>query len=102
MKNKVGLPHYSKICDLFRKYGVSSAGLFGSRVFGDNRLDSDYDILVDFKLDSKVSFWGMIELTQKLEDILKKKVDLVTYNGLSPYIKQEVLKSVVTFYGKKN
>jgi predicted nucleotidyltransferase len=95
-------PHYSKICNILRSSGVSYAGLFGSRAFGDNKPDSDYDILVEFVSGSNKTLLGVIELKQKLEDILEKKVDLVTPKGLSPYLRDGILNHVVSLYGQKN
>lgn len=96
------LPHYHEMCEMFRSYGVSYAGLFGSRVFGDNKPGSDYDILVEFAPDSKTTLLGMIELKLRLEDLLHADVDLVTKQSISPYFRDSVLSSVVPFYEQKN
>ncbi|HCM82120.1 MAG: polymerase beta domain protein region protein [Candidatus Gottesmanbacteria bacterium GW2011_GWB1_44_11c] len=96
------IPHYDKVCDAFQKYGVSFAGLFGSRAFGDNTPKSDYDIVIEFTPRSNISLLGMMELQQKLEKILGVSVDLVTKEDISPYIRESVLSSVIPFYGQKN
>lgn len=96
------IPHYDRVCDAFRKFGVSYAGLFGSRVFGDDKPDSDYDILVDFFPDSKTTLLGMAALHIQLEQLLGVPVDLVTKDSLSPYIRDSILSSVIPFYGQKN
>ena len=102
MKNQASLPRFAEICDLFRQYGVSYAALFGSRAFGDNKSDSDYDILVEFAPDSKTTFLGMMKLQGELEDVLGKPVDLVTREDLSQYFRDEVLKHALPFYAAKN
>ncbi|OGG20933.1 hypothetical protein A3D03_04220 [Candidatus Gottesmanbacteria bacterium RIFCSPHIGHO2_02_FULL_40_13] len=102
MQHKVNLPHYSEICELFRQYGVSYAGLFGSRAHGDNSPDSDFDILVDFEPNSKTTFLGMIDLKQKLEDVVMNKVDIVTRRSLSPHMRENILQSVIPIYGQKS
>lgn len=96
------LQHYQEVCDAFRRYGVSYAGLFGSRAFGDNKPDSDYDIVVEFSPDSTTTLLGMIELKQQLEDIFGTRVDLVTKQSLSPYVRESILSSVKTLYEQKN
>ncbi len=96
------VPHYEAVCDAFRHYGVSYAGLFGSRVFGDNKPESDYDILVEFSPESKTTLLGMIELKLHLEDLLHADVDLVTKQSISPYIRDSIVSSVIPFYEQKN
>lgn len=96
------MPHFDEICDLFRQYGVSYAALFGSRASGENTPDSDYDFLIEFAPRSRKTLSGMIELTQKLEDIVKQKVDLVTKEGLSKYIKPYIQDNLQIIYEKKS
>jgi len=99
---QAAIPHYDKVCDAFRKYGVSYAGLFGSRARGDNRKKSDYDILVEFAPDSKTTFLGMVTLQIQLEDLLGVPVDVVTKQSISPYFRDRVLDQVISFYEAKN
>jgi len=96
------IPHYPEICDALKSYGVTYAGLFGSRAYGDNKPDSDYDLLVDFAPNSGTTLLGVISLKQKLEDILNNKVDIVTRGSISPYLKDSVLKNVIPIYGQKS
>ena len=71
---------------LTEKYGVSLMAIFGSYVRGQQRADSDVDILVDFQRPVGIEF---IDLANELESLLKEKVDLVSKNGLKPqYLKQ--------------
>lgn len=73
--------------------GVEFAGIFGSRARGDNKPDSDLDVLVRFKKDD-VSLLKFIHLENTLSDTLGIKVDLVTEEALSPYIRDSVLSSL--------
>ncbi len=102
MTPAVAVPHYQEISDALHRYGVSFAGLFGSRALGDNRPDSDYDILVEFAPDSPTTFLGMMKLKGQLEDILGRPVDLVTKQGLSPYLRTYILATVKPFYGQES
>jgi len=71
--------------ELRRKYHVASLGLFGSVVRGDFGPESDVDILVDFSKPIGIEF---IDLADRLERVLNKKVDLVSKKGVKPtYLK---------------
>lgn len=66
--------------------GVSRLGLFGSFVRGEQRPNSDVDILVDFERGRK-TFDNFIELAFLLEELLQRPVELVTLEAISPYIR---------------
>ncbi len=65
--------------ELTDKYHVSSIGLFGSVVRDDFNTDSDIDIIVDFSRPIGIEF---IDLAEFIEKKLKKRVDLVSKNGV--------------------
>jgi uncharacterized protein len=73
--------------------GVYRFGLFGSFVTGKQNAESDVDILVEFRPGQK-SFDSFMNLAFLLEDILGRKVDLVTRESLSPYIGPKILAEV--------
>jgi predicted nucleotidyltransferase len=73
--------------------GVASIGLFGSFVRGEQTTSSDIDILVEFAPDLH-TFDNFMELSFLLEDLLGRKVDMVTPEALSPYIGPYILKEV--------
>jgi len=81
--------------ELQKRYGVKSLGVFGSYVRGEQRRQSDLDVLVELREDSDISLLDFIELEYYLSDLLGVKVDLVEKAGLKPYIAQQVLKEVV-------
>ncbi|HMN24919.1 MAG TPA: nucleotidyltransferase family protein [Ignavibacteriaceae bacterium] len=68
---------------LLKKYKVNKIGLFGSHSRNDADNKSDIDLLVEF--DEK-TFDNFIELVFELERLFGKKVDLLTEEGISPYI----------------
>jgi uncharacterized protein len=76
-----------------RAFGVRRIGLFGSFVRGEERPDSDIDLLVEFESDKK-SFDVFMELSFFLEDLLRHRIELVTRESLSPYIGPHILKEV--------
>ena len=76
-----------------RTLGVKRIGLFGSFVRGEQNLDSDIDLLVEFEIGRK-TFDNFMELSFFLEEVLQNKVELVTVESLSPYIGPHILKEV--------
>jgi len=73
--------------------GVRSIGLFGSFVRGESGVQSDVDILVEFDA-AKKTFDNFIDTCFLLEDLLGRRVELVTGESISPYIRPYVLKEV--------
>ncbi len=73
--------------------GVKNIGLFGSFVRGEQTALSDIDLLVEF-MPEKHTFDNFMELTFLLEELLGRKVELVTLEALSPYIGPHILKEV--------
>lgn len=76
-----------------KTYGVKKLGLFGSFVRGKQNDNSDVDLVVEFD-EGKKSFENFIQLSFLLEDILKKRVELVTTESMSPYIKPYILQEI--------
>tara|TARA_Y100000310_G_C20583574_1_gene764224 strand:- start:466 stop:762 length:297 start_codon:yes stop_codon:yes gene_type:complete len=77
---------------ILKKNGIKKAGLFGSYARGDAKKRSDIDLLIQPAKGMGFKFAGLeIELSQKLH----KKVDLVSYNGLSPFLKDKILEQEV-------
>ena len=75
------------IAEYFKSQPVSKAWLFGSFARGDQRPDSDVDILISFIPGAKMGlkFFGMIN---DLEDKLQRPVDLVVEGDLLPFAKK--------------
>ncbi|MDP8253917.1 MAG: nucleotidyltransferase family protein [Candidatus Kaelpia aquatica] len=82
-----------KILPILQNYGVKKVALFGSSVRDEMKENSDIDILIDIKSD--VSLLGFVELKQKLEETLERKVDLVEYDTLKPILRERILKEQV-------
>ena len=76
---------------LYRNYSVREIGLFGSFSEGDFSDESDIDILVELE---KPIGWKFFSLELYLEQIFKRKIDLVTKNALKDQIKDNILNKV--------
>ena len=79
----------NKILPILRRYDVVRAAIFGSFIRGEMREDSDIDILVEFK--GEKSLLDLAGLKIELEELLGKKVDVLTYNSLHPLLKDKIL-----------
>lgn len=74
-------------------YGVRRCGLFGSFRRGEATEESDIDLLVEFEPDLK-TFMNFMNLCFFLEDLFGRKVDVLTPESLSPYLKDHILAEV--------
>jgi hypothetical protein len=76
------------------QYGIKSIGLFGSYARDEQSEDSDIDILIDFEPDKENfdNFMAAYDILEKMFE--NQKVEVVTKNGLSPYIGPQILNEV--------
>jgi len=81
--------------DVVLKYRVIKIGIFGSFVRGEQRRQSDVDILVEFNQRNIPGLLKFIEMERYLEKVLRKKVDLVRKGGIRPELRKVILKEVV-------
>jgi hypothetical protein len=77
-----------KIVPILKKNNIKRAGIFGSYAEGSPKKGSDIDILV---LPSKDIGFAFAGIEDELSKKLGIKVDLVSYNALSPYLKDKIL-----------
>ncbi len=76
-----------------RGFGVKRIGIFGSFVRGEQNAESDVDFLVEFEPSQK-TFKHFMGLSIFLEELLGRRVELVTREYLSPYIGPHILREV--------
>ena len=80
--------------ELFR-LGIREVGLFGSYARDEQSHKSDIDILIDFEPDRE-NYDNYMAVCDILEQLFKnEKIEIITKNGLSPYIGPKILKEVV-------
>lgn len=76
------------------RFGILKVGLFGSYVRGDESENSDIDLLIDFD-PAHENFDNYLAVCNILEQLFRnEKLEIVTKNGLSPYIGPKILKEV--------
>jgi uncharacterized protein len=73
--------------------GVKMIGVFGSVVRGDDSYNSDYDILVEFD-ENHHDYKCFNQLCDFIEKYIGNNYDLVTKQGLSPYLGERILQEV--------
>lgn len=88
-----------KIIPIFKRQGVIKAALFGSCARGEAKKRSDVDILV--KLEEGKSLFDFVGLKIELEEKLGRKVDLLSYNGIHPLLKDKIFNEQKIIYENK-
>lgn len=79
--------------ELVKRYPIKELGVFGSYARGEQRPDSDLDILVDF--DGRVTLFGLWDIEREISREIGVSVDLVPRRGLKPRIGRRVLAETV-------
>lgn len=82
------------ILRIAQRHGAFNLRLFGSVARGDERLDSDLDMLVE--LEPGRSLVDRIALKQDLEDLLGREIDVVTEQSLHPQIRENVRQEAIS------
>jgi len=86
----------SKMIPIFKAYGVKKASLFGSVARGEDRPDSDVDILVEFDKTKPMGMFKYVQFGLDLEDRVGRKVDVVS--RLNKYIEPYVINDLRVIY----
>jgi len=76
-----------------REYKAEIIGIFGSYVRGEQKEESDIDVLVKFY--KGATLFEFVGLALFLEEVLEIKVDVVPYDAVRPEIRERVFKEVV-------
>ncbi len=79
------------ILPILKRFNVKKAGIFGSYARGEQNKESDIDILVE--IDG--SLLKVVNLELELRKTLRKNVDVLTYGGIHPKLKNKILKEEV-------
>ena len=77
------------LIDVLRKHGVKKAALFGSIVRGEATEESDIDLLIEFE--GRKSLLDLAGLKLDLQELLRRRVDVLTYKSLHPLLKERIL-----------
>ncbi len=91
----LALSEKEKIIEICKRNDISYCAVFGSFARAEANEKSDIDLLVRF---SKPKGFNWLDAAFEIEDAIGKKVDLVTEKGLSPHIKDNVLRDLQVIY----
>ena len=78
-----------------RARGVSHAALFGSRARGDNRPDSDIDIMIEIDPAAGIGVYEYVALKDYIAALFECPVDVVSRDGLKPSVKPAVMADAI-------
>lgn len=81
-----------KIYKISLKNKASNIRVFGSVARGEEKDKSDIDFLVKF--DSKSTLFDKINLSEELEELLKRKIDIISDSSIHWYLKETILNEV--------
>ena len=79
--------------EIYKKFQVESLAVFGSVSRGSATSDSDIDILVKYQ--KTPGFFAFLELKQYLENIVGRRVDLVTEGALKKQLRDQIIKEAI-------
>lgn len=82
-----------KVNSILQRAGVKRAAVFGSFARGEATAKSDLDLLIEFQ--GEKTLFDLIALKRRLEQILGMSVDLITYQSLSPLLRDSIMQEQI-------
>ena len=87
----------SRLAALCRRYGIARLEVFGSVARGEQRPDSDVDLLYTLE-GGRALGWEVEDLVESLTEVFHRPVDLVSRRSLHPMIRDRVMAEAETLY----
>lgn len=87
---------FSEIVDFLKKHDATKIAVFGSYIRDEETPNSDIDVIIDFK--KPMGLLKFVSIQQDLSDKIGIKVDLVTEDGISPYLIKSIRKEMRVLY----
>jgi uncharacterized protein len=78
-----------------REQGVTSLALFGSRARGDERQDSDLDVLIGYETERPFTLYDLVRVRRLLEGLTGLEMHVATRDAFRPHRLQRVLKDAI-------
>lgn len=78
-----------------RQRGIRHAALFGSVARGDNRPDSDIDILVEFDPDARLTIFDYVAIKRYVAGLFDQPVDVINRERLKQHLRQSSLQDAI-------
>lgn len=86
-----------RLREVCERYGVASLEVFGSVARGEDRTDSDLDLLYVLKPDARLGF-RIFELEDELAALFARPIDLVARKSINKYLREQVLAEAQPLY----
>lgn len=80
---------------LAERYGVKRIGVFGSYARGEQRPDSDLDLLIELERPTRITLLDLVDLQEHLSERLQVEVDLALKGNLRPRIGERIQQEVI-------
>ena len=80
-----------KIIRILKEHGVKRAGIFGSYARGEQKKNSDVDILIEFD----GGLLELVRLEREISEEVGKKIDILTYKGITHLLKKRILREEI-------
>ena len=95
-----GLAYDAKALEAFcERWGVTQVAVFGPAARGELLPESDVDVVVTLRPDSKVSAWDIITMQDELAELFGRSVHLVEEGGISnPYLLKDIERELTPVY----
>ena len=90
------------IRDYFATQPIERAWIFGSYARGEEKADSDVDILVTLDSDAKVGLLRFVHITNGLKKLINKEVDMVVDGTLLPFAVESANRDKKLIYERTN
>jgi predicted nucleotidyltransferase len=87
---------FEKIIEFLKNEGAKRISVFGSYVRGEEKRESDIDIIVEFS--ERKSLLELVRIERELSEFLGIKVDLLTEQSISPYLIDSIRKEMEVIY----
>ena len=88
------------VAPVMRRYGIKRAKVYGSFARGEEREDSDVDLLITLG-DKKLSIWDFVGLRNELEENLHRSVDVITDTSVLPQLKPYIEADATLVYEER-
>lgn len=83
-----------------RSHAVRELAIFGSLARGEERADSDVDVLIDLRHEARIGLVTFQRMRDELAALFGRPVDLVTRDGLNRHIRDDVLREARILYAE--
>lgn len=90
--------HQQDIEKICQEEGISYLAIFGSHARGEDTPNSDIDLLVEYQPQNDVGISHILRTEKRLEQLFRKKVDLVPKDSLDKYIAPYIQDDLKTIY----